>query len=310
MKRGLTLLGDRNSEGFTTMSTFFSRGFGNVPSRKNKSRAVRFPACVAEQLEARGMLSGIGIAVMPPLVPANSAPANTDSPVVIAPPPAAASGSASSPVTLPVVRESLRITIPSQARAGVPINVTAVAVDAAGRPLSSFNGLATVVSSDPEASLPLVPVTFRNGRASFQVTLATAGRHSITVRSLSDAPLSGTAITTVTAAQVASRFAVTLPRAVAVGVPVRVTLMAVDAQGRPVTSHRGIATLTSTDAQARFPSTVTFVNGRATVRVIFGTLGPQTLSASQGTPSAPPSGDIVGSGTTQVGEVVTQRIGL
>jgi hypothetical protein len=297
------------------MSAFLSRGFGNVPSRRKKSRAVRFRACVAEQLEARGMLSGIGIAVTPPLVPAN-----TDSPVVIAAPPATASGSASSPVTLPVVRdpmvtlpvvrESLRIAMPSQVRAGVPINVTAVAVDAAGRPLSSFNGSATVVSSDPEAKLPLVPVTFRNGRASFQVTLATAGRHSITVRSLSDAPVSGTASTTVTASQVASRFAVTLPRAVAVGVPVTVTLVAVDSQGRPVTSHRGIATLTSTDAQAKFPSTVTFVNGRATVRVVFGTLGSQTLSASQGTPSAPPTGGIVGSGTTQVAEVVTQRIRL
>jgi hypothetical protein len=288
------------------MCAFFSRGFGNVASRKQKSRAVRFPTCVAEQLEARGMLSGIGIAVMPPL-----APANTDSPVVIATPPAAASGSASSPVTLPVVRESLRITMPSQARAGVPINVTAVAVDAAGRPRSSFNGSATVVSSDPEATLPLVPVTFRNGRASFQVTLATAGRQSITVRSLmGDAPVSGTASTAITAAKVASRFAVTLPRAVAVGVPVTVTLVALDAQKRPVTSHRGIATLTSTDAKAKFPSTVTFVNGRATVRVVFGTLGPQTLSASQGTPSAPPSGGIVGSGTTQVAEVVTQRIRL
>ena len=119
------------------MSAIFSRGFGNVPSRRKKSRAVRFRACVAEQLEARGMLSGIGIAVTPPLVPAN-----TDSPVVIAAPPATASGSASSPVTLPVVRdpvvtlpvvrESLRIAMPSQVRAGVPINVTAVAVDAAG----------------------------------------------------------------------------------------------------------------------------------------------------------------------------------
>jgi hypothetical protein len=244
------------------MCAFFSQGFGDVASRKQKSRAKRFSACVAEQLEARGMLSGIGIAVTPPL-----APANTDSPVVIAPPPAAASGSASSPVTLPVVRdpavtlpvvrELLRISMPSQARAGVPINVTAVAVDAAGRPRSSFNGSATVVSSDREATLPLVPVIFRNGRASFQVTL-----------------------------------------------------VALDAQKRPVTSHRGIATLTSTDAKAKFPSTVTFVNGRATVRVVFGTLGPQTLSASQGTPSAPPSGGIVGSGTTQVAEVVTQRIRL
>jgi hypothetical protein len=297
------------------VKALFLRGFGSVSSRRKKSRAVRFPACVAEQLEARGMLSGLGITVMPPL-----APANTESPVVIAPPPAAASGSASSPVTLPVVRdpvvtlpvirESLRITMPSQSRAGVPFNVTAVAVNAAGRPLSSFNGSATVVSSDPDAKLPMVPVMFRNGRASFQVTLATAGRHSITLRSLSDTPLSGTASTTTTAAQVASTFAVTLPRAAAVGLPVTVTLVALDAQGRPVTSHRGIATLTSTDAKAKFPPTVTFVNGRATVRVVFSTLGPQTLSVSQGTPSAPSNGGIVGSGTTQVAEVVTQRIRL
>jgi len=53
-----------------------------------------------------------------------------------------------------------------------------------------------------------------------------------------------------------------------------------------------------------------FGNGRATVRAVFGTLGPQTLSVSQGTPSAPPSSGIVGSGTTQVAEVVTQRIRL
>lgn len=288
------------------MSAFNDRVFGNAMSRRRKARAARFPACIAEQLESRGMLSGIGIAVMPPV-----APANTDSPVLIAPSPATGSGSASNPpVTLPVIRESLRITMPSQVRAGVPITVTAVAVDAAGRPLSSFNGSASVTSSDPAANLPMVPVLFRNGRASFQVTPATAGKQSITVRSLSDAPVSGTASTTVTAAQVASRFDVTLPRAAAVGVRVTVTLVALDAQGRPVTSHRGIATLTSTDAQAKFPPTVTFVNGRATVRVVFGTLGPQTLSVRQGTPSAPPSGGIVGSGTTQVAEVVTQRIRL
>lgn len=45
-----------------------------------------------------------------------------------------AASSTTSVVTLPVVRESLRIAMPSQARAGVPINVTAVAVDGHGIP--------------------------------------------------------------------------------------------------------------------------------------------------------------------------------
>jgi hypothetical protein len=335
------------------------------------------------------MLSGVGVAVLPPV-----APLSTESPIVIAPPLATAARNASAPVVLPVVRETLRILMPPQVRAGVPINVTAVAVDAAGKQLRSFNGSATVTSSDPAADLPMIEVTFRNGRASFQVRLETAGQQSVTVRSLSETPVSGTAstrvaaqptvasflvglprrvvagtpvnvgivaldaarrpipgysgtatlpesvtfingrasarvtfatagsqslsvrggaagditgtvTTTVTAAPVVTRFAVMLPRAVPVGVPVTVTLLALDAQGRPVPSHGGTATLTSTDAAATLPATVTFVNGRATARVVFATLGQQTLSASQQTPSAP-SGAIVGSGTTEVGEVTIQ----
>jgi hypothetical protein len=344
------------------------------------------------------MLSGISVTRLPPV-----ASLSTDSPVIIAPPPATAATNASAPVVPPVVRETLRILMPPQVRAGVPINVTAVAFDASGRLVSSFNGSATVTSSDPAANLPMIEVMFRNGRASFQVSLATAGQQSVTVTSLGDTPVSGTAstrvaaqptvasflvtlpprvvagtpvnvsitaldaarrpvsgysgiatlvssdpaatlpesvtfingratarvtfatagvhtlsvrggaageiastmTTRVTAAPVAARFAVTLPRAVPAGVPVTVTILALDAEGKPLRSHGGTATLTSTDAAARLPATVTFVNGRATVRVVFATLGQQTLSASQRTPSAP-SGAIIGSGTTQVGEVTIQ----
>jgi hypothetical protein len=275
----------------------FSRKRRDV--RGGKSTSDRLG--LAEQLESRSMLSGIGIAVMPPV-----APAHTDSPVLIAPPPAAGSGDAwKPPVTLPVIRASLRITMPAEVRAGVPTTVTAIAVDAAGRPRTSLNGSASVTSSDPAAKFPLIPVAFRNGRASFQVTFATAGNQSITVRSLDDSRLAATARTQVTAAPVATRFAMTLPRAVAVGVPVTVTITAVDAAGRRMPSHRGTATLTSTDPAAKLPTTVTFVNGRATVRVTFATTGEQTLSVSQ---LSAPNGSIVaivGSATTQVGEVVT-----
>lgn len=379
------------------MGGFFDLGLEKASSRRRKA-GPGFPACVVERLEPRGMLRGVGVAVLPPV-----APLSTDSPVVIAPPLATAVDNASAPVVLPVARETLRILMPPQVRAGVPINVTAVAVDAAGKQLRSFNGSATVASSDPAANLPMIEVMFRNGRASFQVSLATAGQQSVTVTSLGETPVSGTAstrvaaqptvtsfliampprvvtgtpvnvgivaldaarrpvpgysgtvtlssndsaatlpesvtflngrasarvtfatagsqslsvrggaageitgtvTTTVTAAPVVTRFAVMLPRAIPVGVPFTVTLLALDAQGRSVPSHGGTATLTSTDAAATLPATVTFVNGRATARVVFATLGQQTLSASQQTPSAP-SGSIVGSGTTQVGEVTIQ----
>ena len=51
------------------MSAFNDRVFSNAAARRRKARAARFPACIAEQLESRGMLSGIGIAVMPPVAP-------------------------------------------------------------------------------------------------------------------------------------------------------------------------------------------------------------------------------------------------
>ena len=107
------------------MGGFFDLGLEKASSRRRKA-GPGFPACVVERLEPRGMLSGVGVAVLPPV-----APLSTDSPVVIAPPPATAAGNASAPVVLPVVRETLRILMPPQVRAGVPINVTAVAVDAA-----------------------------------------------------------------------------------------------------------------------------------------------------------------------------------
>ena len=285
------------------MKVFGFRVSGNGSSRRRKARsASRFPACIAEQLESRSMLSGIGITVMPPVAPVTTGPV---SPVMIAPPSATGSGSVvDPPVTLPVIRESMRIVMPAQVRAGVPITVTAVAINAAGRPLTSLNGTASVTSSDSAANLPMIPVTFRNGRASFQVTFATAGNQSITVRSLGDSWLAATARTQVTAAQVAAGFAVALPWAVPPGVPVTVTITAVDAQGRAMTSHRGTATLSSTDPAAKLPATVTFVNGKATVRVTFATTGEQTLSVSQLSATNGSIAAIVGSATTQVGQEV------
>ena len=174
-----------------------------------------------------------------------------------------------------------------------------------GRPVPSFTGTATVSSSDGAASLPLVEVSFRNGRASFAVTFATAGRQTVTVRGGVAGEIVARAVMQVSAMQPASRFSVVLPTAVAVGVPVSVTLVAVDTQGRPVPTFSGTATLASSDTAATLPPPVTFVSGRAVVRVIFGTLGEQTLTVTSGPYLG---GGVVGIAKTLVGEVVTQRI--
>lgn len=55
------------------MISFVDRVLGKVSSRRHKARAAsRSLACLAEQLESRSMLSGIG--VMPPVAPVSTGP--------------------------------------------------------------------------------------------------------------------------------------------------------------------------------------------------------------------------------------------
>lgn len=205
------------------------------------------------------------------------------------------SASASTVVAPALVAAKFTVLMPAQVRAGVPTWVTAVAVDAQGRPVPTFGGSATVASSDTAATLPMVEVVFANGRASFPVTLTTAGPQSVTVTSLSESPLTGTSRTTVIAPQALASFVVMVPSRVFAGSPVNVTIIAMDASRRPIPTYAGTAVLASSDLAAVLPSSVTFRSGRATARVTFSTAGGQSLRISGGV-----AGDIVGTGTTTV----------
>ncbi|MFM8494736.1 MAG: hypothetical protein ACKOEM_04315 [Planctomycetia bacterium] len=271
-----------------------NRDHRSVRSRgESAGRGFRTAIGHVERLESRAVLNAESVLIPPPPIASSSAvdAAEATRTVVV-------------PIS-PVVAARLRLTMPAETRAGVPTLMTATALDAAGRPMTSFNGTATVSSSDSSASLPLIEVSFKNGRASFAVTFATAGRQSVTVTSLVNKAITATASTSVTAAPTATSFLVSMPRRMAVGTPALVTLVAVDARGRVVPTFSGTATLASSDPAAKLPPSVRFVSGRATVRVTFGTLGEQTLTVTSG-PST--GGDISGTGKIQVGEVVTQRI--
>jgi hypothetical protein len=61
-----------------------------------------------------------------------------------------------------------------------------------------------------------------------------------------------------TTGTVASQFAVTMPQNVPNGSPVTVLVKAEDASNNFVPSYSGTASVTSTDAAATFPSTLTF----------------------------------------------------
>jgi hypothetical protein len=173
--------------------------------------------------------------------------------------------------------------------------VTALAVDAAGRPVPTFNGTASVTSSDAAASLPLIEVLFKNGRATFPVSFATAGKQTVTVTSLADATVTGSGSTTVAAPQALASFLVMVPPRVVTGMPVNVAIVALDAARRPINGYTGTATLSSSDAAATLPAKVTFTGGRAIARVTFATPGEQTLSVRGGV-----AGDIVAAAMVSV----------
>jgi len=210
---------------------------------------------------------------------------------------AARTATAATTVSAPAVATKLLVFLPPQAKAGVATTVTALAVDAAGRPVSSFNGSATVASSDSTASLPMVEVLFKNGRATFQATFATAGRQTVTVTSLSDQKVTGVAATTVAAPQVLASFLVMAPPRVLAGTAVNVAIIAMDANKRPMPGYAGTATLVSSDAAATLPASVTFKGGRAVARVTFATAGSQSLTVRGGA-----AGDVTGTATTTVVE--------
>jgi len=261
----------------------------------NKPRSVRMSSgsigrgnaiVHLERLESRAGLSAESAVMLPtPIASSGVVDAADASPFTVA----------STTVIQPVAVARLRLTMPAQVRAGAPTLMTAVALDAAGRTVPSFNGSATVTSSDGAASLPLIEVSFKNGRALFAVTFATAGPQTVTVTSLADSAMTATASTAVTAPPTLGSFLVLMPRRVDAGKPVNVTIVAADAAQRPIPRFSGTAMLTSSDSAATLPASVNLVNGRATARVTFFTSGSQSLAVRGGA-----AGAIVATAATEV----------
>ena len=261
----------------------------------NKPRSVRMSSgsigrgnaiVHLERLESRAGLSAESAVMLPtPIALSGVVDAADASPFTVA----------STTVIQPVAVARLRLTMPAQVRAGAPTLMTAVALDAAGRTVPSFNGSATVTSSDGAASLPLIEVSFKNGRALFAVTFATAGPQTVTVTSLADSAMTATASTAVTAPPTLGSFLVLMPRRVDAGKPVNVTIVAADAAQRPIPRFSGTAMLTSSDSAATLPASVNLVNGRATARVTFFTSGSQSLAVRGGA-----AGAIVATAATEV----------
>lgn len=214
---------------------------------------------------------------------------------------AALTATATTVVAEPRVLTSFAVLLRSNVQAGVSTEVRILARDAAGELMRSFNGTATLTSTDTAATLPAT-VTFREGKAEVRVTFATVGAQSLTVTGGVDGSITASASTTVAPPLVVTRFAVLIPRFAAIGMPVSGRLVALDASGRVVPSFSGTVNLTSSDTAAVLPATVTFRGGFATVRVTFKTVGMQTLTATDAVDAT-----IVGSATVTVSELRKAR---
>lgn len=187
-----------------------------------------------------------------------------------------------------------RIELRPEVVAGSSTVVAAVAVAADGRVIRDFSGSATLTSSDQGARLPET-VRFHRGRAVFQVAFAAVGEQQLTVAS---GDVQATAATIVKAAPAVASLRIWMPLRTVVGVPTVAQVMALDSEGRPVRGFNGTLDVTSSDAGARLPPSVRFINGVALIRVSFATIGEQTLTVRD-----PANAEVAGTAATQVMDV-------
>jgi hypothetical protein len=202
----------------------------------------------------------------------------------------ALTGTASTNVVAAAAATHFVVALPQGVTAGSPVTVQLLAEDAQNHIVSGYSGTTNLASSDSSATIPAT-VTFQNGHASFQVTFATAGQQTVTATDTTNSTLTGTGNTNVAI----PHYVLHLPTGVVAGTAITVQLVATDAQNHVLTNYSGTANLSSSDASATLPATVTFENGHASFIVTFMTPGAQTLTAVDSVSASP-----VGTATTNV----------
>jgi hypothetical protein len=174
--------------------------------------------------------------------------------------------------------------VPAAARAGEALPVRVAVFDAFGNASTNYTGTITVTTSDPLASLP-APYTFGasdNGAHDFSVRLGTVGSDLV---SCGDGTLACSAVSVAISAGPASQLSlVGIASAVIAGTTQSFTVSAFDAYGNPATDYAGPVTLSSTDPAATLTDPGgAFSSGQKSFQVAFGTIGAQTVTATDAT---------------------------
>jgi hypothetical protein len=185
---------------------------------------------------------------------------------------------------------------PSTQTAGTPFNVTINAVDANWNLVNTVSDNVGITSSDGNATLP-GNNTLSSGTQTFAVTLRTAGSATVTATDITD-PLKS-AHTTPSISVIAGAFTklqilvpgesaspgsgtgkTGTPDVQTAGIPLNVTVNAVDADWNLVNSVTDVIAITSSDGGATLPSNAALVAGTGTRSITFSTAGTFTVTAS------------------------------
>ena len=173
---------------------------------------------------------------------------------------------------------------PTPTTAGVARTFTVTARDAFGNTVTGYTRTVRFTSSDLQAVLP-GNYTFTASDAgvhTFSATLKTAGSQSLTATDTLAASVTGlqSGITINPAA--ASKFIISAPSSVSVGVAFSLTVKVVDAYGNVATGYTGTIRFTSSDGTASLPANYTFTAADNGVHTFTGLIlrkkGKQTIT--------------------------------
>jgi hypothetical protein len=200
-------------------------------------------------------------------------------------------GSATTTVNAAPAATHFQVFAPRHIVAGVPTEVTVVALGANNKLASSYAGTIALTSSDPAATLPgnYTFVASDHGVHTFQVTFNTAGSESIIATDTITTSITGQTSVNVTTAGAVTHFGLITLGPALVGFPAPVEVVALDSHNNIVAGYTGTVHFTSSDANATLPSDYTFVagdHGEHLFEVTFAMSGRQTVTATDTTSSS------------------------
>jgi hypothetical protein len=181
----------------------------------------------------------------------------------------------------------LAVEAPHNVKVGQLFSVEVEALDVNNHLATGYVGTVQITLGTTDANAVL-PANYKftaadHGIHWFNVTLAVTGSQTIDATDTVTNSIAGSAPTKVNPTPAATHFVVISPGYVTAGVPVTVTVIALDKYNHVATGYTGTASFTNSDPNAAALSNHTFVagdHGEYTFQVTFPDTGVQTLTAT------------------------------